>query len=223
MTRKLLENVGKILVHESFFRGSLFLGALPLLFAAFFLYLKNAEFKQIKENFAFVEEMAARTWRERLLKKEFLEKYENYDPYFLNHELEKYPFLEEESHILTDLTRHPVFEQDGTLLQRLHFLQNGANKLSFAEENIKTSKFIKETEEHQTHPVEANLSDVEKLLSLVEGVEIGRYVPPENIPQLIITNFHLEKKKSSSRPFYSLSMDLLKREFQKKAKHEAEK
>jgi tellurite resistance-related uncharacterized protein len=88
--------------------------------------------------------------------------------------------------------------------------------LSFTEEAISTSSCMRETEEKQRHSVEIEEDDLKKLLSLVEDVSIEPFCPAENAPQMIITDFHLQKKDTPVKTqILEIEMKLLTREFSK--------
>jgi hypothetical protein len=107
-------------------------------------------------------------------------------------------------------SENPDEEQVGG---RLQFLKEGSNRLTFAEEQIRTNESFREIEEQQQHPVEMNEEDLKKLLCLIEGITIWPYGPKEGRPQLIIKDFKLSKKEiSSQEKVFVVSMQLIKRE-----------
>jgi len=217
MIKKLLESLGKLLVDPKIHAAALCLTLLPLLFAAFAFFQQSAHIRDLQAHFAKMQHNAAANWRERLLKKEFLEKFASSDPYFINNYLESFTFLEKEAKTVSRLSQDPLFQNDLSLRARLQLLGEGENQLSFIEEKVKKSNLVQETEEHQAKPVETDLADLEKILSLTEGVAIGPYLPCEKQPQLIITYLRLEKNPEAEG-IYFLTMDLLKREWLKKNK-----
>ncbi len=64
------------------------------------------------------------------------------------------------------------------------------------------------------HPVEVNVSDLKKILTLIEGRKIGEFETGPQKPQLMILDFKLEKKNiRENNEVFDLNMKLLKREF----------
>lgn len=146
----------------------------------------------------------------RIEREEFLSRYSNCEPYFIDQCLEALPLLQTNIHELHAMKNHPACKNREALMKRIEFLEGSENRLSFAEENIRSSKRIKETEERLLHPVEVDANDLERLLSLIEDVAIGGYVPDPASPQLIIQDFSLTQKNNA---LYELNLSLLKREF----------
>jgi len=152
----------------------------------------------------------------RIEKDLFLNRYSNFEPYFIDQCLEALPLLQSNLSELHAMKNHPACKNREALTKRIAFLEGPENRLSFAEETIRSSKRIKETEERLLHPVEVDAKDLERLLSLIEDVAIGGCVPDQTSPQLIIQDFVLTKKNNA---IYELNLSLLKREFT----HAAEK
>ncbi len=146
----------------------------------------------------------------RIEREQFLSRYSHFEPYFIDQCLEALPLLQGNLHELRAMKNHPACKNRDEVMKRIEFLEGPDNRLSFAEENIRSSKRIKETEERLLHPVEIDADDLEHLLSLIEDVAIGGYVPNQTSPQLILRDFILTKKNNSS---YELNLSLLKREF----------
>jgi hypothetical protein len=146
----------------------------------------------------------------RQVREQFLIRYSNFEPYFIDQCLESLPLLQENLSHLHAMKNHPACPNRQAVMQRINFLESGDNRLSFAEENIRSSKRVKETEERLLHPVEIDSNDLDRLLCLIEDVAIGEHVPHPNSPQLIIHDFVLTKKNHA---VYELNLSLLKREF----------
>lgn len=135
----------------------------------------------------------------------------NSDPHYLDKYIETLTFLFPEIKKLeTILADNPENEQ---LIKRLHDLQEGSNRLRFAEEQIRTHELFREIEEKQQQPIELNEEDLKKLLCLLEGITIWPYGPKEGRPQLIIKDFHLSRKECPTQEkVFVLSLQLIKRE-----------
>ena len=109
----------------------------------------------------------------------------------------------------------------GDMNKRLAFLKGSGNKIAFTDGTIQTADQFQETIESFSHPVEVDLTDLQHILALVEGVPMGGFVPGINRPHLIITDFKLDRKKvRGDHEAYLLSMKILRREYEEKANKE---
>jgi hypothetical protein len=192
----------------------LFFSLAPILAATLFLFVKNMQIDALEERF----EMAARkeklAFERRQKKEKFLQQYADSDPYFVNRQIESLSFLQKEKSLLESLLYHPASIDKQPLQERLLFIESGENKLSFVEENIRSSKEIKETEEKQRHPVQMEEEDLQRILSLLENVAIGSYLPTVQNPQILIRDFRMKKIKNPMQTeSFEVEMELLKREF----------
>lgn len=144
----------------------------------------------------------------------FIQHYSQANPYFLDEQIESLSFLQKEQNALRMLIEHPAIADTQPLENRLAFLTKGSNRFAFAEEAIRSSPLIKETEEKQKHPVEMNEEDLKEALSLIEDISIESYPQIEHRPQLIITEFHLNKKETPVKTHvFEVDMRFTKREF----------
>jgi hypothetical protein len=100
-------------------------------------------------------------------------------------------------------------------LETLSFvsLRNGEeNRLIFVEEPSRRTENFEECEVKLKHPVSLNEEELKQLLSLIEGVSIGRFSPEEASPQLLIKNFQLAKKMDGGEEeSFEVKIDLIKR------------
>lgn len=140
----------------------------------------------------------------------FFERYAKCEPYFINQHLETLPLLQKELHQLQQMKHHPGCNNQASVSQRIVFLKGPQNHIRFAEENVRSSTKVKETEEKMQHTVEIDGDDLNHLLSLIENMPIGTFLPYPSSPQLLIQDFLLSKKDPS---VYKLNLALLKREF----------
>jgi hypothetical protein len=132
------------------------------------------------------------------------------DPLYIDTHLETLSFLELEVKRLKAASLRGETTEDEE--RRLHHLERN-NRLFFAEEAIRQATAILEVEERQQQPIEADLSDVRKLLCLIEGTPISPLVPPTGRPQLLFKEFQLQRKPSSeSGEVFEITMQLIKRE-----------
>jgi hypothetical protein len=193
----------------------LVLALLPLALVCFNYFSESAQLKLLERKALTIENSLSldegRYSQNSLLRLRF----QNSDPYFIDSNLEKLSFLDDEVNNLTAITQDPSFPDTPSIKKRLEFLKGPENRLAFTEDTIRPTPSCKETLEVMRHPVEINLDDLYKVLSIVENVNISSYVPQANSPQLIITDFNLERKKYPSKnEVFVLNMKLLKREYQ---------
>jgi hypothetical protein len=212
-----LERCGKFFFSKV--RLALFFALLliPIISASLFLLLQFMELKEMEDRFQTTSLKESVALQRKARKEAFLNRYSQFNPYFLNQKIEALQFLKEEKEYLELLTQKGLIPRNDQIQERLHFLSSPENRLSFIEENIRTSPKIKETDEKQKHPVQMNEEDLAELLSLLEDIQIGPYLPSLQSPQFLIRNFHLKKTISSLQtPVFEVELELLKREFNKK-------
>ncbi len=194
-------------------RASLFFVALaiPIAIAFALLIPRFLSLLEMEKDMAVAALRSKSALEKRRIKEAFLQQYANPEPYFIDKHLETLPLLQKELAYLRQIEEHPACANRAELQKRISFLQTSKNRLAFAEEAMRSSPRVKETDEKLLHPVEVDWEDLERILSLVEHVKIGSHAPVKGSPQLILSNFSLTKKKSGS---YELDLSLLKREFQ---------
>lgn len=193
-------------------RPSIFFSSLlvPIICATFYLFFQILELQELENRFIYSTKKGKSAIEKKRNKEQFLRRYSSYTPYFINQYIESLNFLDKEKQELITLLNHPAVLNKKILKERLSFLSGETNRLLFAEEKVRSSTKIKETEEKQRHPVQVDEKDLEKLLSLIEDVSSE----PLNSPQLIIRNFQLKKKETSLRnEIFEVEMELLKREW----------
>jgi hypothetical protein len=189
----------------------LFVAPLPFFGTLAFLLQKQETLNDLALQVERLHQKSARF--QELQKKEsrFLKAIKHSDPSYFDKYLSSLGFLEPEVKKLEALSLH--WQQDQQVQKRLIFLQEGSNRLSFAQESILYADGWQEVEEKQQNPIECNEEDLKRILSLIEGVTIWPYGPKEGRPQLIIKDFDLVKKPlSSQESVFCLNMHLLKRE-----------
>jgi len=177
----------------------LILAPLPLLY---FLLLTHFQLSSLRAT----EERMESLYRSFLLAKAqkakescCLQQLKEASPHFIDTQLESLLFLQRE---------REARSLCGTVDKEIPLQQ-----LRFVEGEIRRAKELQEVEERQESPVLMNEDDVKKVLSLIEGVLIPPFAPPEKAPQLIIEALDLRKVPlSSSENVFSVSLKLIKRE-----------
>lgn len=192
----------------------LLMGALPFLAVAIFF---SSELEQVDNLELYIEDvqhLAERVEKKQAANIATRSKYRGADHFYIDKNLETLKFLQPELEGLQKVTENPNFIEDDWTRKRMAFLSGKQNRLSFSESNVQSTPFYKEVTESLLHPVEVNSSDVQKILALVEGRQIGAFKNAPQMPQLLILDFKLEKKNLREKnEVFDLNMKLLKREF----------
>lgn len=191
----------------------LLLSCMPIIFAIVHLLNHYNYLNQINSTIDEVEYLTTIKENKQFLNITVRNYYREADHFYIDKYVESLTFLEPEVENLQKIINHKNFTEDDVLKQRLEFLTS-ANTLIFAEGVVQSYHTFQETMESLVHPVEVNASDLCKILSTIEGVNIGNFSPGPSRPQLMITDFKLDKKKTTDKnEVYVMDMKLLKREF----------
>jgi len=197
---------------------SIFAIAFLLMFSiSFNAYSKFLKLQNSLTKLKYFEHIATGSIDQRKKVKQFIDEKTSYDKFFIDNNLENLSFLENEKTILSKLVSHPAFANSEQIKNRLHFLAKDKNRLKFAEENTNKTNLINETDESQLFSIEIDETDLQKLLSTIEGVSMNDFTAKDASPQLIIKNFLLTKEKENA---FSLDLKILKREYLKKKSDE---
>lgn len=208
----MFERVGKWILQKKRMPIFFILLALGPLCAAFFLYTEQQSLQSLQETSIVALQKAKSAFRRKAKKDTFLAKHTESDPYFLDKEIESLCFLNQEKEKLKGWLAHPAIPNKEKLQRRLQFLDSTENRLSFAEEEIQTSKLCKETKEKQRYPIEVDAQDLKTLVHLIEETDPLQYTGPR--PQILISEFSMAKKNTLlQNEVFEIKMDLLKREF----------
>lgn len=196
--------------------GYLFaLGLLPIIFLAYSFFASLEQIHELNSSLQNIEFLARQVENKQAANLATIEHYRNADHFYIDKNLETLEFLQPEIAGLKKVMEDPNFIEDDGTRKRLAFLTSKQNKLSFAESNVQSSPHFQEVTETLLNPVEVSSSDLKNILSLIEGQEIDGFKPAPNRPQLILTDFKLEKKATHDHnEVFILNMKLLKREFQ---------
>lgn len=189
-------------------------GTLPLLFVIFNFFNKIQSADQLQYAIQNVQTMALQREKKQSVNISLRNSFRDADHFYIDKNVETLDFLTPEIESLQKIVSNPNFSEDENIKKRLEFLLGPSNNLSFTEGAVQSNPFFQETTETLAHPVEVNLDDLQKILSKIEGVDIGPYTPSPGRPQLIIIDFKLDKKNISDKnEVFGLNLKLLKREF----------
>ena len=206
----LFEPIGRFFFEKNRLWLLLALLCAPFFAGIAFLSPRFLTLREVEQSFDAAALRGRSSLEKRVQREEFLRRYTASEPYFIDQYLESFPLLQKELKELKSIQNHPACANRDFVQHRIGFIESSENRLAFAEENIRTSKKVKETDERLLHPVEIDADDLEHLLSLIEDIPLGSNIPYPHSPQLLIQDFSLIKK---NRGVYELNLTLLKREF----------
>ncbi len=190
------------------------IGMLPVLVTAYLFWSDLDYINSFEYNLENVEELATRVEKKQISNKATLNEHRNADHFYIDKQLETLTFLEPELESLKKTVENPHFIEDEPTRKRLNFLTGKQNHLTFSESNVQSTPFFQEVTETLLYPVEINLLDLQKILTVVEGRDLGAFKTPEGRPQLLILDFKIEKKSiREENQVFDLNMKLLKREY----------
>lgn len=192
----------------------LILGLLPLFFVASQVWSKMNAFEETQATVRMIYSKALVLEKKQTANLSVKNHYREADHFYIDKHLETLSFLNPEVESLQKIASSQSFMDDDVVKKRLEFLTGPANTLIFTEGVVQSYAFFQETMESLVHPVEVNAQDLQKILVLIEGVEIPPFKPTPNRPQLLITDIKLDKKSLQDKnEVYTLNLKLLKREF----------
>ena len=189
-------------------------GLLPLFFVIFMFISEKNQLEELQNTLENIEHQAAIKERKQALNLAVRQHFREADHFYIDKHLETLTFLEPEIEQLQKIVQDKNFADDERIRKRLEFLTSDANSLVFSEGVVQTFPYFQETTETLVHPVEVGPKDIQNILARIEGVKIGDYAPGPFRPQLIITEFKLDKKQiNDNNEVYLLNLKLIKREF----------
>lgn len=190
------------------------LGSLPLVFVAFLFISQKNELTELQNSLENIQHQVLIKEKKQALNLAVKQHFRDADHFYIDKHLETLVFLEPEIEQLQKIVQDANFADDERIKKRLEFLISSSNSLTFSEGVVQTFPLFQETAETLTHPVEVNSTDIQKILARIEGTKIGGFSPGPHLPQLIITEFKLDKKKINDKnEVYLLNLKLIKREF----------
>lgn len=190
------------------------LGLIPCAFTFFLFHTKKSQLEDLQTKLETTQHLAILKEKKQSLNLAVRQHFRDADHFYIDKHLETLVFLEPEIELLQKIVNDKNFADDERIKKRLEFLTSQANSLVFSEGIVQTFPLFQETDEILIHPVEVNATDIQKILARIEGVEIDAFTPGAYLPQLLITEFKLDKKKIAEKnEVFLLHLKLLKREF----------
>lgn len=183
------------------------LGFLPMLFLLFDYSSNRNALTLLEKRVETARLTAAMKEEKQAFNTAVREKFGEADQLFIDKELEKHSLLNKERVALEKLLTSKAFTGNEAAEKRYAFLAGPSNRLLFNEGSVQTGEGFQETTESLAHSIEIDAADLKELLRRMEKSHPGQ-------PQLIITEFKLDKKQTSlDNEVFDLNLKLLKREF----------
>jgi len=193
----------------------LVIGFLPIFFTLSSIYIKKTERQDLLNSLdASITQKSLQNTSEvynTATRKHFA----NTDPFYISKELETLHLLEQEKQELEKAARSSFIQQEKSLQKRQSFLSGTSNMLTFSSGKEQSFSNCKEILYTQQQPVEVNVQDIQKILSLVEGKKVGPFLPKETRPHLLLSQFSLKKNEGFLNEVFSLHMQIIQREYEK--------
>jgi hypothetical protein len=189
------------------------IGLLPALFSMLHYMSNRSYVNGLINQIEIVKEMAQIKEGKQSVNKQVKATFRNSDHFYIDKNLETLDFLSEEIGHLSKLTPLQKIGRADLINKRIEFLSGTENILAFNEGAVKDYGTFQETLEVLAKPVEVSTDDLKNLLVRIEGVPIGSNHAPEGRPQLIITDFRIERKPTlGENESYLLNLKFIKRE-----------
>lgn len=190
------------------------IGTLPFWFVLALFYAQKGDLEEVYAQLEMIQQQAFLKEKKQAMNLAVCQHFRDADHFYIDKHLETLVFLEPEIDLLQKISGDKNFADDERIKKRLEFLTSQANSLVFSEGVVQSFPLFQETTETLVHPVEVNAPDLQKILARIEGIEIGSCAPSPHRPQLLITEFKLDKKKASEKnEVFFINLKLLKREF----------
>lgn len=189
-------------------------GLLPLIFVVVHFVSSQSDLNDLETTLQHVHEKAYIREKKQAINMAVRNHYRDADHFYIDKHLETLTFLEPEIESLQKIVSNTHYPEDENIKKRLEFLTGPGNNLVFTEGVVQSYPLFQETTETLVHPVEVNNADLQEILTLIEGTEIGSFKPAPNRPQLIILDFKIDRKSINEKnEVFILNLKLLKREF----------
>ncbi len=190
------------------------LGVLPFIFVVFLFISQKNQLEGLENALENIQNQAFIKEKKQALNLAVRQHFREADHFYVDKYLETLVLLEPEIEQLQKIVQDKNFADDDRIKKRLEFLTSQANSLVFSEGVVQSYPLFQETTETLVHPVEVNPTDIQKILARIEGVKVGNFTSGPHRPQLVVTEFKLDKKKVNDKnEVYLLNLKLIKREF----------
>ncbi len=139
---------------------------------------------------------------------ELVAQIEKADGQYLQNYLSSQSFLRKERYRLISLAENHTLSP--LQKERLRFLTDGQNSLQWTPGKKVKTPLWRYVEFKQTHSVEVDEEDIQKILAHIEGISIGPYCPNSGRPPMTIKQCELIRH--DERPVFFMNLDLWSKE-----------
>lgn len=189
-------------------------GLLPVIFALFHVFSSQKQVTILRSAVQEIHQMAVIQEKKQAVNTAVRNHFRDADHFYIDKHLETLIFLEPEIESLQKIQSNTHFADDEAVKKRLEFLTGQGNNMVFSEGMVQSTPLLREVVETLVHPVEINESDLQNILARIDGIRIGSFSAAPNRPQLIVTDFKLDRKAVGDKnEVFMLNLKLLKREF----------
>lgn len=188
-------------------------GILPIFLAIMHLFSQLSDVQALQNHLDMVHQSVLARESKQAVNLSVKEHFSGADHFYIDKQIESIRLLEPEIESLRKIAAQNNVVDNEAVKKRLEYLTN-TNTIVFTEGIVQKNPYFQETTETLVHPVELNLSNVAEILAKIEGVKIGSFKPGPDRPQMIITDFRIDKKTVDDKnEIFLLNLKLLKREF----------
>lgn len=126
----------------------------------------------------------------------YLKKYQSIDPLYLRKHLESLSFLSTEKKYLSEVSTIPAYVGNYEIKKKLGEISFEKNHVLLQEGEKKKKASLEQIEWRFEKPVIVEESDIETILAIVEGIQVGAQSGMEGRPQLFFKEFSLKRNLS---------------------------
>jgi hypothetical protein len=187
---------------------------LPAIFVGLQLQSRFTTLTDLSNRLNNLHELAVTKQSKQSLNRRIRANYAAADRFYIDKKIESLSFLQPEIHKLEQSIEQEDVGENEAVIQRLDYLKSPENQIRFSEGAVASYEGVQDTPEKMQGPVQLNLDDLQKLLSIIQGEKIGPHEVSGNPPLLLIQDFRLERKTVvGDHEVMSLLLKLIKREF----------
>lgn len=188
-------------------------GLLPIALAVLHLFSQLSDVQSLQNNLEMIHQSMLTRESKQAVNLSVKEHFSGADHFYIDKQIESIRLLEPEIDSLRKIAAQNNVVDNEAVKKRFEYLTN-TNTIVFTEGVVQKNPYFQETTETLVHPLEVNLTNIAEILAKIEGVKIGPYQPGPDRPQMIITDFRIDKKTVDDKnEIFLLNLKLLKREF----------
>lgn len=188
-------------------------GVLPLILVLLNMFGQLSDVDNLKNHLDVIHQNILSRESKQAVNLSVKEHFKNADHFYIDKQIESIRLLEPEIESLKKIAAQNNVVDNEAVKKRLEYLTN-TNTIVFTEGVVQKNPYFQETTETLVHTVEVNLQNIAEILAKIEGVKMESYHSGLDRPQMIITDFRIDKKNVDEKnEIYMLNLKLIKREF----------